>query len=471
MPRQFTRRRFLSSAGAAASVAVAGSALFNVESLFAATTYVRRNVGGMSAYDPVITDYRKAIKAMQALPTTNPLSWTYQAAIHGTTLSNNLTAWNTCEHGSYWFWPWHRMYLHYFERIIRKMCGNPCWALPYWDWSSPSQRQLPSMFRDTSSELYTSNRNTAMNNGTGSLPGGDVDYSSAFAFTDFTSGSASLEGTPHGAVHVDIGGWMGFVPTAAQDPIFYLHHCNIDRLWDLWLAQGGRSDPLNDTTWKTQKFTFFDEAGTQVQMDSCQVLRAAAQLNYVYEGEPAQVNQNCLRIIRVPIWAIYEVLFKIPIPPVELGPEPVSFPIDIAQLKDRVTGILANKSQKLLLQLEDVEAAEQPGVVWEVYVGLPVGQEPTTENLHFVGNIALFGSGIRSEVHGHHKFMPAKFSFVINRALEESMRSNAEKLDVTFVPHGVLIDGKPSRPEVKSKVRIGSASLVVATEKEGEKPR
>lgn len=469
MQTHLTRRRFLAAAGTAATTAVVGSALINVESLFAATTYVRRNVGGMTAYDPVITDYRAAVKAMQALAVTNPLSWAYQAAIHGTTLSNNLTAWNSCEHGTYFFWSWHRMYLYWFERIVRKMCGNPCWALPYWDWSSPSERQLPAMFRDTSSELYTSNRNSAMNSGAGSLPASDVSYSSAFSFTDFTNADGTLQGTPHGAVHVDVGGWMGSVPTAAQDPIFYLHHCNVDRLWDLWLAQGGgRSDPLSDSTWKTQKFTFFDETGTQVQMDGCQVLRAAQQLNYVYEGEPPQVYQNCLKIIWPPIWLINELLLRIPIPPVELGPEPVTFPIEIGQVRERIARVLENKSQKLLLQLGDIETETQPGVVWEVYVGLPAGQAPNPESPHYVGNIALFGSGIRNETH-HGKFMPASFSFVINGAIEDAVRGSAEKVNVTFVPHGVLIDGKPSRPEVKSRVKIGSASLVVASEK--ERPR
>ena len=87
---------------------------------------------------------------------------------------------------------------------------------------------------------------------------------------------------------------MGSVPTAAQDPIFYLHHSNIDRLWNLWLAQGGgRTDPLTDATWRTQRFTFFNEKGKQVQMTGCDILRAAQQLHYVYEGEPAQVLEQC----------------------------------------------------------------------------------------------------------------------------------------------------------------------------------
>ncbi|KAJ8507838.1 hypothetical protein ONZ45_g9821 [Pleurotus djamor] len=47
----------------------------------------------------------------------------------------------------------------------------------------------------------------------------------------------SLEGI-HDSLHVNIGGsgHMSSVPHAAHDPIFYLHHCNIDRLLALWQA-------------------------------------------------------------------------------------------------------------------------------------------------------------------------------------------------------------------------------------------
>jgi hypothetical protein len=38
--------------------------------------------------------------------------------------------------------------------------------------------------------------------------------------------------------------------TAAQDPIFWLHHANIDRLWERWLQLGGgRANPVNFSPW------------------------------------------------------------------------------------------------------------------------------------------------------------------------------------------------------------------------------
>src|SRR5438034_6906362 len=215
MRRRKSCRICLATACYAATATNFTQTIFESVSAHAETEFVRRNVGAMSASHAVILGYRKAIKAMQALPPNDPRSWTYQAAIHGTFSTPPMTAWNTCQHGNYFFWSWHRMYLYWFERIVKKMSGDGKWALPYWDWSAPSQRQLPAMFRDPGTELYTVNRNPAMNDGTGSLPASHVNYSSAFALVNFISASGSIEVTPHNVVHGDIGGLMGSVPTAA----------------------------------------------------------------------------------------------------------------------------------------------------------------------------------------------------------------------------------------------------------------
>lgn len=464
MSRQITRRHFLKTAGAAASATLVGESLIGSTAAQAASSYVRRDIGLLATNDPIITSYRAAVKAMKALPATDPRSWTYQAAIHGTTTTPVQTAWKTCEHGTYYFWSWHRMYLYWFERIIRKLSNDSCWALPYWNWSAASERQLPAAFRDTASEIYTSNRNSAMNSGAGSLPASYVDYSSSFAAVSFASASSSLEGTPHGAVHVGVGGWMGSVPTAGQDPIFYLHHCNIDRLWNLWLAQGGgRSDPTGDSTWTGKKFTFFDENGSSVQMTGCEVLRAAQQLNYVYEGEPTQVNQYCLKIKLPPFVIVRKELIHFPIPPIVLESKPVSFPMELKPLRQQLTAFADSKTDTILLAFDAVETDRQPGVVWEVYVGLPANTAADTKSPHYVGNIALFGAGVRSDA--HHEFKPARFDFPINRAIAPALKGGQETVPVTLVPSGILVDGKPSRPKVESKVRIGRVSLVVETQK------
>ena len=94
----------------------------------------------------------------------------------------------------------------------------------------------------------------------------------------------SVQGTPHNVVHGAIGGNMGGFNTAGQDPIFWLHHRNIDRLWEKWLAQEwGRVNLIADATWMNTNFIFVDENKNFVQMSGSDVLYTVNQLNYQYE--------------------------------------------------------------------------------------------------------------------------------------------------------------------------------------------
>ena len=279
--------------------------VFGPSGALGGTPVVRPDVGGLTASSPTILSYRKAIKKMKGLDADNPLSWSYQAAIHGTPLPPAQwppnAPFDTCEHNNYFFWSWHRIYLYWFERIVRKMSGDDDWAVPYWDWKKTKQRTLPAMFGDPANdELYVSQRAPGMNDGSASLSPADVAYDIASSPINFTTASEYFE-HPHGVVHVRVGGqirpdksgWMTNPATAAQDPIFWLHHANMDRLWSLWLAQGsGRSSPIDDRDWRQKQFIFFDENGHEVRMTGCEVLRASEQLNYSYEGEPTQVNQS-----------------------------------------------------------------------------------------------------------------------------------------------------------------------------------
>ena len=458
--KESSRRRFLAVSGKAVSATILGSLLLDADLALGAVPIVRRNVAGMDANDPILLSYRKAIRAMQALPQDNPLSWTYQAAIHGTLLSGSYTSWNTCEHGTEFFWSWHRMYLYWFERIIRHFCGDCCWALPYWNWAPGTELKLPAPFRDPSSDLYTVNRNAAMNSGAGSLNPFAIDISGAFSSPSFMTANSIIQ-SPHGSVHVEVGGWMGFVPTAAQDPIFYLHHSNVDRLWDLWLAQGGgRSDPVTDPTWTGKTYTFFNEHGHAIQMNACEILRAARQLDYVYEGEPPQVEDYCARGHEHAEMAEFRIESIAQFAPTDLTSEPTSVLLEFPDARARIGGLLAEGHATVLLELDQVEVDTQPGVVWAVYVG-PEVAAAASESPYFVGPLALFGAGVRADTHHNHQFEPAHFVFPLNRALEAWLRAGGQKLVASFVPVGILVDGKPSQVEAKAKVHVGSISLVV----------
>lgn len=267
---------------------------------------------------------------MQSRPDTDPTSWIYQANMHGIprTESRRLTAWNTCNHGSFFFFPWHRMYLYYFERILRQASGESSLVLPYWNYSDfPDQRSLPEPFRNqllpdnSTNPLYVEQRGAGINQGTTALSPAEVSYSTAFRCTNFCdmtnsgqsfggleveqpthegSGEGALEGRPHDQVHVVVGGsngWMRQVALSARDPIFWLHHANIDRLWERWLGLGGeRANPINNSDWMNQSFTFFDENGTPVTLQGSGIINPVQQLNYTYDdaslGNQVQLRGN-----------------------------------------------------------------------------------------------------------------------------------------------------------------------------------
>jgi tyrosinase len=58
-----------------------------------------------------------------------------------------------------------------------------------------------------------------------------------------------LEFAPHGNAHVSFRGPISKVPRAAKDPLFFLLHANIDRLWAFWQWLNHRTDPTDPATY------------------------------------------------------------------------------------------------------------------------------------------------------------------------------------------------------------------------------
>jgi tyrosinase len=67
------------------------------------------------------------------------------------------------------------------------------------------------------------------------------------------SSFARMEGTPHGAAHVSFNGRINDVPVAPEDPLFFLLHCNVDRLWALWQSMFERDDQNDRRTYPYQQ--------------------------------------------------------------------------------------------------------------------------------------------------------------------------------------------------------------------------
>ena len=191
----------------------------------------------------VLEAYERAVGRLRGLDPpgtarpTNPRGWRYLAAIHGRAAEGGGAdtsdeLWSTCQHGSWYFLPWHRMYLRAFELIVQDVLEDDDWSLPYWYTLDPgdlSTAVLPPAFRDTRSgnNLRTESRSMVMNAGlplpnaallapsvvdafgagTFSTPAGTSTFGGGERSTpSFSGGELGLvEGAPHGAVHTFVG--------------------------------------------------------------------------------------------------------------------------------------------------------------------------------------------------------------------------------------------------------------------------
>ncbi|HYO56498.1 tyrosinase family protein [Archangium sp.] len=169
------------------------------------------------------------------------------------------------------FLPWHRYFLLRFEGYLRSALGDPDFRLPYWDWAADAAladpRQSP-LWTETAMGRFTAPGtwqvrvvpaergltrlsrprplDRALGRG-GALPTRDavrtilrdqVLYdappynSTSNGFRNYLEG---WEGPAriHNNVHVWMGGDMTD-STSPNDPVFFLHHCNVDRIWQAW---------------------------------------------------------------------------------------------------------------------------------------------------------------------------------------------------------------------------------------------
>jgi tyrosinase len=133
--------------------------------------------------------------------------------------------------GTQRFLPWHRVYLLDLERELRTI--DPRIFIPYWDWLTV--RSIPVWLQNFTPQVDVNGHVIQVTRHPGALgplpTQQEVDH--ALSPTDYTNFTTALEGV-HNSVHVYIGGTMASIPTTPADPIFWMHHANIDRLWNQW---------------------------------------------------------------------------------------------------------------------------------------------------------------------------------------------------------------------------------------------
>jgi tyrosinase len=138
------------------------------------------------------------------------------------------------------FLSWHRLYLHKLEQAMQAIDSQA--FIPYWRWTK--DRAIPQWmlgFTPTvsvpSQGLITVARNPQP---PAELPK-QARITSILAHTTYTDFTTDLESRPHNRVHMWVNGTMSNIPTAPADPLFWMHHAMIDRIWSMWQAKPANS--------------------------------------------------------------------------------------------------------------------------------------------------------------------------------------------------------------------------------------
>lgn len=243
---------------------------------------------------PHMVKFRKAMKAIQARLDNH--SFNHIAGFHG---APGFWCWH---HQTFrgiktttrLFLPWHRAYLLALEQELQDNVADA--ALPWWDWTS--DRGIPDSYdvkeiENEPNPLYNYHiqvlhtiRNPAIDKVTIRFPGrhpfgrlpAKQEILNLLNYSDWASFSDKLQDY-HDGVHVWVGGDMFDPITAGFDPIFYAHHCMIDRIWYLWQLKWGNSGipetildlPLQPFAQKVRQVLDVQSLGYEYALDTTEI--------------------------------------------------------------------------------------------------------------------------------------------------------------------------------------------------------
>jgi polyphenol oxidase len=436
----------------------------------------RKSIWDLTA--PEITRLESAYQALRDLTVSNPndpRGWMQQANVHCYNCSGGYDPDSYEIHGGWWFMPWHRCYLHVHERILGKLIGDPSFRLAYWDWDTyPTHAVFPPTF--TQNSLFDQYRGTTPSDvippgisgpvnmkivmgtqGTAAYMGGKSDPSHNI----FPSGA--MENNPHGPVHLwtaDPGTgalqagcfWpntpggtpvdqtqtgcldMGVLATAAQDPVFFAHHSNIDRLWDVWVNTPGSQGNYNDTSWLNQQFNFYDENGDWVYITVADVLAQNEQTNLRYTYQPPQTTTPQKMTKLPPVQKGVKFTAAKPLvvssqTATKVGTKPKAVSVALPAVHKNNLRMLANGGPRQLeLRIDGLTLPQNESVILKVFVGNPKANRATAVGASFVGTFSVVASG---SPHKHPVVRNAVFEL---RPETAALLANQKTLTVTLVP-------------------------------------
>ena len=429
--------------------------------------------------------YAAAVAKLKALPSSDPRNWINQANIHN----------GFCPHRNWWFLPWHRAYLFFFEQICQQVLADPTFRLPYWNWSSSNT--IPRPFLDRASSLFDPSRAQT------TIPAEIVDQRivtrivSSNSLADLFSGATTsdqqrqsasqglLESGPHNGVHATILGDMGNF-TSPLDPIFWLHHCNIDRIWASWSRNSAHLPP-SASLWNNHALArFFDPASRQQVTPPASAMPSGKWL-LPYDALESPVTRPVLpHTIQNLSLSLHAPASRAPVPTphvrrrsgqsasvpaIALGSGaniPVAVPADLEAPTSRsapratppgAAPLAATPANSAFLVIQDVPFPSRPSTALRLFLN---NRQPSPDTSlsdpSYLGTFSFFGAN-------HDAAMPgmanSTFSINITDALQAALQAVAPgtPLQVGIVPIDLANPRRASRDELVRPARIQVVTL------------
>jgi len=430
-------------------------------------TYVPRQIASRCGGDPVCASYYKHLTDTP-LP---PDSFTSQI-------------WGTCQHGNLNFLPWHRMYLHFYERVLRKQSGDANLSLPYWDYFAEKGAggkgiALPTLVRGTSTgAMYDEFRTPGLNLYKTAIDAATGSATQAFKFTDFTPFSNQLQNQPHGAMHCGTGSGctapdMGLVPLAGLDPVFYMHHANIDRLWQCWLNRKANGQKIDlawakenlgmPDSWYQTRYQFVDENGKPAFMTIADVFTPGiidAQYDKVSNCVVAEPRAKLPMLKSVPL-SLMKITPMSHSKGAVLKGDTMTLPLQATTDKKLLSAApraLGAKPGNAILIIENVDIEGDPEVTYNIYLSSKRDPKRTVyiATINYFGLLEPMGEGHRHGAAQGPKI--GTLSYDVHEELMELGVASIADVAVKFVPSNFVTEAVKKRT-TKGSVKIGVIRL------------
>lgn len=421
-----------------------------------------------------LAKYAKAVELMKALPADDPRNFTQQANVHCAYCDGSYDQIGFPDieiqvHNSWIFFPWHRFYLYFHEKILGKLIGDETFALPFWNWDAPAGMRIPKIYINPSSSLYDKLRDAKHQPPTlidldydlqdpSFTPDEQIDHNLKIMYRQVVAngktaqlfmgapyragdepnpGAGSLENVPHGTVHVWTGDRnqpnredMGILYSASRDPIFYAHHSNVDRMWNVWKSLGGKHKDFEDKDWLNASFLFYDENADLVRVKVKDCLDNQS-LRYTYQDVPipwlkarstpkataaAKKGARSLRAVTEPTF-----------------PVTLDSPVTATVRRPKVSRSSSEKEdEEEVLVVEGIEFDRDLFIKFDVYINTPEEQGVDPGSSEFAGSFVNV-----PHKHKHskkEKKLKTNLRLAITELLEDLKAEADDSVLVTLVP-------------------------------------